>query len=274
MSNNLKVFGVLVLTFFFFNCENLGDADVTPLPEIQDAPVNIEYNRNAEVLEFSSLDAFNNFMGEITKEPIEKLKENPKLRSFYSLSDYNYDLNAEQLRKLRTTSDDDKEGLIPDNDDAIVYDPYFASVLNENREILVGELRFRIIEEGVIISKNKDVKDAQKFVKDVKEGKIKNKDEVTSTDKITFYPEKYLNPDKMIARNARVQATSCPYFGGGLFGHNHECFQEYGEGLLELREGFGLKASHYLHQWGIKLNIREKSLEFGGAEMLNTLNRK
>jgi|GEM_PF-3366957 hypothetical protein len=136
-----------------------------------------------------------------------------------------------ELKSLRI-SDSDKEELVPDSDDAIVYDPYFASILNENREVSIEGLRVRIIEEGVIISKNENLSDALKFVSRVKSGNIKIDEEVINTDNVTFFSEYYLNPDKRDVAKSRISATSYPYNGSGLFGHNHECFQEYGGGTF------------------------------------------
>jgi hypothetical protein len=139
-----------------------------------------------------------------------------------------------ELKSLRI-SDSDKKELVPDSDDAIVYDPYFASILNENREVSIEGLRVRIIEEGVVISKNENLSDALKFVSRVKSGNIKIDEEVINTDNVTFFPEYYLNPDKKDVAKSRISATSCPYNGGGLFGHNHECFQECGGGTFRIK---------------------------------------
>lgn len=206
-------------------------------------------------------------MSGISKEPIDNLRENPKLKNVYSLKDYNYDVNMAELKSLRI-ADTEKEEFVPDSDDAIVYDPYFASILNENREVTIEGLRFRILREGVIISKEEDVHEALKYAKTLINNKVAAaKTEIISTDKVSFLPEAYLNPNKEMSdpKKSRMSIVSCPYSGGGLFGHNHECFQEYGGGTFRTKgrvwsQSFAVYASmghstrHHRKKLGIWFN--------------------
>jgi|GEM_PF-6244964 hypothetical protein len=61
---------------------HLSDRDV--------AVLDLEYNENALILNFESEESFKQFMNSISKESIENLKENSKLKNFYSLRDYNH----------------------------------------------------------------------------------------------------------------------------------------------------------------------------------------
>jgi hypothetical protein len=189
-----------------------------------------------------------------------------------------------ELKSLRI-SDSDKEELVPDSDDAIVYDPYYANLLNENREISIKGLTFRIIKEGVIICKDIDKNDAIDFVKTLRANRsMFSENEVFTNETVSFLPEPYLNPTDDRVTNKKLRTTtnkSCPTSGGGLFGHTHQCSQEYGGGTFRNKgrmwsQNFGNIASmggetkHQKKQFGVwwgrdaeKIDLRANILDVG-----------
>ncbi|SOE20121.1 hypothetical protein SAMN06298216_0621 [Spirosomataceae bacterium TFI 002] len=102
---------------------------------------------------FKSEEVFADFMKKIVKSPVSEIKENSKLQQFYSLSNYNQDIQKSKLQNLRVGMDE----LIPDDEDELVFDPYFAAVLNKNREIEIEGIRFRIVKEGLLAYLDKDL---------------------------------------------------------------------------------------------------------------------
>lgn len=54
----VRAFSLLFLTFFLFNCEDIGNAQVIPLPDRDVAVPDLEYNENAPILNFESEESF------------------------------------------------------------------------------------------------------------------------------------------------------------------------------------------------------------------------
>lgn len=215
------------------------------------------YDEDAEVLTFKSQAVFTEFMRKIVKTPLSEIKQNPELQSFYSLNNFNLDIQNLKLQNLRVGN----EELIPDDEDEIVFDPYFAAVLNKNREIEIEGIRFRIVKEGLVAYLDKELNRSKvtNFVENKLKNKLYDKSKSLEVDKdIVFYPQElFYNLDQFSDKknqNARVICTSS---GPGFFGHNHECFNEYAPGDFRIKgrtwsQSFGIYASigsKTKHQW-------------------------
>lgn len=154
-----KIF-LVIMTLFFGACEN-NSIEKIEARSFSNTQVFLDqsnlktslYDNNAEILTFKSEEVFADFMKKIVKSPVSQIKENSKLQQFYSLSNYNQDIQKSKLQNLRVGMDE----LIPDDEDEIVFDPYFAAVLNKNREIEIEGIRFRIVKEGLLAYLDKDL---------------------------------------------------------------------------------------------------------------------
>lgn len=256
---------VLIFTMVIFSCERkildesepssiINAEDILLVQNSENIPI---YDGNAEILTFENQEKFSDFMKLLVKNPVSKIEENPKLRDFYSLSNFNYDVRSSKLKNLKVGT----EKLIPDDEDELVYDPYFAAVLNKNREIEIEGVRFRIIKEGLVayIDKGLNVSKVKAFVDfDLKDKSYDKAKPFQIDQEVFFYPQElFFNSEhfnETINRNARVFCTSS---GSGVFGHNHECFNEYDPGDFRIKgrtwsQSFGIYASlgsKTKHQW-------------------------
>jgi hypothetical protein len=151
--------------------------------------------------------------------------------------------------------------LIPDDEDEIVFDPYFAAVLNKNREIEIEGIRFRIVKEGLLAYLDKDLNrsKATTFVETKLKDKLYDKTKPYEVDQdIMFYPQElFYNLDQNINKKNQNARVVCSSSGPGFFGHNHECFNEYAPGDFRIKgrtwsQSFGIYASigsKKKHQW-------------------------
>ena len=141
---------------------------------------------------FENEDAFREFMG-YAKEAnfnsgyVEKLKEMEQ-KGFHSLQpEYGQD-NFDYVEKteLRKIEEHGKlERMYPnaralsnpqgiDDEDALIADPFFASVLNNQREIQVGNKIYKYTVEGVFVVNEDKVKDLYAFIEKEEKTQIKS----------------------------------------------------------------------------------------------------
>lgn len=265
MKNQSKLILSFFIGFFFFftSCEkdnnvfDLTQNEIKETKNISGSLANEPYNGNANIKKFESKLDFQNTINNLQKYDLKNLKSSPELKGFYSLKDYNFDRNKKNLANLRVETQND-EKLIFDDDDELVYDPYFAAILNENREIEIEGITFRIIPEGLIAYSNNQSKQAIQFREDIKNKKIKisKTDPMIISDDLSFFAQElFKNSEKNKAhKGARVVSTSS---GAGFFGSNHEAFHEYDSNDFRVKgrtwsQSFGIYASigtKTTHQW-------------------------
>lgn len=141
----MKKLIIILLCFIIASCEKRNFDNL----EDRDTPnyfSNMLYDPNSQVLFFQNQESFSNFMSELIKLPLSEIYTNSTLNDIYSLSKFNFDKNISNLNNLKINTKD----LNPDSEDEIVYDPYFAAVLNKNREINIENIIYKIVKDGVL----------------------------------------------------------------------------------------------------------------------------
>ncbi|WP_373522349.1 hypothetical protein [Aquiflexum sp.] len=94
-------------------------------------------------LKFSDSDQFENFMQNNLEKSVEDFQE-----QIFALKGFNSLLNRDKSDNsfFRQSGSDDGD---EEDEDELVYDPYFASILNEKRELMIEDMVFRITDHGV-----------------------------------------------------------------------------------------------------------------------------
>ncbi len=166
-------------------------------------------------------------------------------------------MNISCLNNLKINT----KNLNPDSEDKIVYDPYFAAVLNKNREINIENVMYRIVKDGVLAYKNNEMNQS-KISKFINNELINKKYPIDQPFQIAqdviFYPQElFYEKDSFKNSKYRSARVLCTSSGPGLFGHNHECFNEYEPNHFRIKgrtwsQSFGIYASigyKTTHQW-------------------------
>jgi hypothetical protein len=181
MKNQSKFILSFFIVFFFFflacqkdnNVFDLAQNEIEETKNISGSLANEPYNGNANIKKFETKLDFQNTINDLKKYDLKNLKSSPELKEIYTPKHHNFDRNKKNLANLRIEIQNE-EKLIFDDDDEIVYDPYFASILNENREIEIEGITFRIVLEGLIAYRNNQSKQALKFSEDIKNKNLQN----------------------------------------------------------------------------------------------------
>lgn len=217
-------------------------------------------------------------MKRIVKVNIDSVDKFTNSDKMLSLSEYNLQNSDKKLRSLRSDSNDK---LIADDDDTIVQDPYFAKVLNKNREVKIGDFIYQIMAEGVVgYQKDKKAK-ADEFIKKIKNKRIKLiacEDYLNMDPELVYIPEECLNPPNSYNYNS---SNSCNQSGPDLlFGFHLSCEDYYGgsrrtKGVVwsqnfGIYSSFGVKTKHQSEWmgiwWGLNanyINWRVHNMKFG-----------
>ena len=183
-----------VLSIIFFSCSK---------EEIKQQKNNksVTAEKNG-ILRFSSKSDLKNQLAEISKtndfSQVQKwhLTKSSTEGEFVSLRD---SLISEKLSKL--SIDDINQmhvnGLILDPEDSIIADPYFISVLNKYRTIIVGNKAYRFVKNGVLVCDEKDVSILYSLsLEDIPDDKDNpSPEDLVIPDNVDFIPLNYNDPD-------------------------------------------------------------------------------
>lgn len=176
---------ILIAFFFVFSC-----AEEEIYEPVTDQPLD-EYHSTYNTaiqdgkLKFSSKEAITYFM-ESDKEDREAYIRAMTASGFKSLRPFYHENEpdkidrflAEKQERIRTKgllySDKSEDEYNLDLDDELIMDPYFASILNENREIYVGDELYIYTTKGVYVSKIEKEAVLQEYLKNLEAKMVAN----------------------------------------------------------------------------------------------------
>lgn len=141
---------IIFAVFALFSCSKEIAPNVSYGP---DNPVSTESANVSEgILRFATPDELNSVVNSLKEGNSFDLSCSPITKSTTDFVSLRQSLIEQGLREF---TDEEltliqQEGLIYEPEDSIISDPYFCTVLNSDREIIVGNNVYRYVEEGVV----------------------------------------------------------------------------------------------------------------------------
>lgn len=213
--------------------------------------------RSGEMLKFADIENFSEFMKAGVKKDAKEMASLTAQLGVRSLTRKMQEKAAYSTIDPSTTTQSTNSWTVVE-DDELVPDPYFASVLNDKREVAIGDQIFRITPDGTFMYKPGKADLLESILKDrTKIARLKQKPAkgglIEAEDGISLM---YIEPIELMPAPEDpgyggggytgggstgptvLPAKWCNNPGGNVFGTNYTCEQEYAGGDRRIKGRF------------------------------------